>query len=88
MAYVITNACVGVKDTACVDVCPCDCIAPRKGDAGFAEAAQLYIDPVHCIDCGACLPACPVSAIYFDADLPPGLEHFAKVNADWYAVAK
>jgi NAD-dependent dihydropyrimidine dehydrogenase PreA subunit len=85
MAHVITNACIGVKDTACVDACPCDCIGPKKDDPGFADATQLYIDPTNCIDCTACIPACPVSAIYFDDDLPPELEHFKKVNADWYA---
>jgi NAD-dependent dihydropyrimidine dehydrogenase PreA subunit len=74
-----------VKDTACVDACPCDCIAPKKDDTGFESATQLYIDPAVCIDCGACLPVCPVSAIYLDADLPPELEHFKTVNADWYA---
>ncbi len=45
MAYVIAEPCIGVKDTACVDACPVDCIHPRKDEAGFEEAAQLYIDP-------------------------------------------
>lgn len=64
MAYVIAEPCIGVKDTACVDVCPVDCIHPRKDEADFAEAPQLYIDPDECIDCGACVPVCPVSAIF------------------------
>ena len=64
MPYVIAEPCTGTKDTACVDVCPCDCIHPRKDEPGFSEAAQLYIDPIECVDCGACVPACPVSAIY------------------------
>jgi ferredoxin len=88
MAYVIAAPCIGTKDTACVDVCPCDCIHPRKDEAGFAAALHLYIDPDDCIDCGACIPACPVTAIYPQADLPPEWEHFAKMNADWYAGAK
>jgi NAD-dependent dihydropyrimidine dehydrogenase PreA subunit len=85
MAYVIAEPCIGTKDTACVDVCPCDCIHPRKDEPGFSVAAQLYIDPDECIDCGACIPACPVSAIYPLEDLPERWKKFASINADWYA---
>src|SRR5579883_2415542 len=59
MAYVIAEPCIGTKDTACVDVCPVDCIHPRKDEANFADATQLYIDPAECIDCGACVPSAP-----------------------------
>ena len=65
MPYVIGNACIGVKDTACVDVCPVDCIHPRRDEAGFAEAEKLSIDAENCICCGACVPVCPVAAIDF-----------------------
>ena len=59
MAYVITSKCVGVCDTACVKVCPCDCIlGPVDG--------QMVIDPDDCIDCGACMQECPVDAIVPD----------------------
>jgi NAD-dependent dihydropyrimidine dehydrogenase PreA subunit len=68
MPYVIGSACIGVKDTACVDVCPVDCIHPRKDEAGFAEAEKLAINPKDCICCGACVPACPVGAIDFVAE--------------------
>src|SRR6187402_3958755 len=54
MTYVITEPCITVKDAACVDVCPVDCIHPRKDEPGFEGADQLYIDPDECIDCGAC----------------------------------
>ena len=64
MAYIICEPCVGTKDTACVDVCPVDCIHPRKDEAEFAAAEMLYIHPDECIDCGACVPACPVEAIF------------------------
>ncbi len=87
MAYVIAEPCIGVKDTACIDVCPCDCIHPRKDEAEFSAEAQLYIDPDDCVDCGACVPACPASAIYPAADLPERWERFATINAGWY-VAK
>lgn len=65
MPYVIGNACSGVKDTACVDACPVDCIHPRKDEPGFASTEKLTIDPENCICCGACVPVCPVGAIDF-----------------------
>ena len=70
MAYVIAEPCIGTKDSACVDACPVDCIHPKKDEPGFADATMLYIDPVECIDCGACVPVCPVSAIFALDDLP------------------
>ena len=64
MAYVIAEPCIGTKDSACVDACPVDCIHPKKDEGDHGEAEQLFIDPVECIDCGACVPVCPVSAIF------------------------
>ncbi len=84
MPSVIAEPCIGVKDTACVDACPVDVIHPRKDEAGFAEASQLYIFPDDCIDCGACVPVCPVSAIFLDEDLPEKWAHYAKVNSAWF----
>lgn len=71
MPFVITDPCIGTKDTACVDVCPVDCIHPRKDEAEFEAASMLYIHPEECIDCGACVPACPVAAIYDSHDATP-----------------
>ena len=71
MAYIICEPCVGTKDTACVDVCPVDCIHPRKDEPAFAAAEMLYIHPDECIDCGACVPACPTAAIYDSPDSTP-----------------
>lgn len=82
MAYVITEPCIGTKDAACVDVCPMDCIHPRRDEPSYVEAAQLFIDPELCIDCGACLPECPVGAIYPQEDVPPEWEHYIALNAD------
>jgi ferredoxin len=71
MPFVITDPCIGTKDTACVDVCPVDCIHPRKDEPEFEPATMLYIHPEECIDCGACVPACPVAAIYDSVDTTP-----------------
>ena len=71
MAFIITDPCIGTKDSACVDVCPVDCIHPRKDEAEFAATSMLFIHPDECIDCGACVPACPVTAIYDSPDATP-----------------
>jgi NAD-dependent dihydropyrimidine dehydrogenase PreA subunit len=81
MAYVIAEPCIGTKDTACVDACPVDCIHPKKDEDGYADSDQLFIDPVECIDCGACVPVCPVSAIFAQDDLPEKWAHFTEKNA-------
>lgn len=82
MAFIIVEGCT--KDEECVQVCPVDCIHPRKDEAAFAESTQLYIDPVNCIDCGACVPVCPASAIYAEADVPENLASFVETNAQYY----
>jgi NAD-dependent dihydropyrimidine dehydrogenase PreA subunit len=71
MPFVITDPCIGTKDASCVDVCPVDCIHPRKDEPEFESMTMLYIQPEECIDCGACVPACPVSAIYDSHDATP-----------------
>jgi NAD-dependent dihydropyrimidine dehydrogenase PreA subunit len=84
MAYVIAEPCIGTKDTACVDVCPVDCIHPRKDEPGHEGEVQLYINPIECIDCGACVPVCPVTAIFAMEDLPEKWQAFAATNTGWY----
>ena len=84
MAYVIAEPCIGTKDTACVDACPVDCIHPKKDEPAFATSEMLYIDPVECIDCGACVPVCPVSAIFALDDLPEKWKQFTEKNAAYY----
>ena len=71
MPFIITDPCIETKDTACVDVCPVDCIHPRKDEPEHAATTMLYIHPEECIDCGACVPACPVAAIYESIDATP-----------------
>ena len=86
MTYVICEPCIDVKDTACVDVCPVDCIHPTPyNEEFFEEEVQLYIDPEECIDCGVCEPECPVEAIYAEDDLPEEWESFTEKNADFFA---
>ena len=84
MAYVIAEPCIGTKDTACVDVCPVDCIHPRKDEPDHEGVKQLFINPAECIDCGACVPVCPVSAIFALDDLPEKWTDFTKKNADYF----
>ena len=89
MAYIIAEPCIGTKDTACVDACPVDCIHPKPGDTydddrpSFDDVQQLYIDPTECIDCGACVPVCPVSAIFEEDDLPEKWQRFIELNANY-----
>ena len=78
MAYIICEPCVDVKDTACVDVCPVDCIHTSEGEN------QLYIDPSVCIDCAACEPACPVTAIFMQSDVPSEWESYIEVNSKFF----
>ena len=87
MTYVICEPCIDVKDTACVDVCPVDCIHPTADNTEFFDdEPQLYIDPEECIDCNVCEPDCPVEAIYDDGSVPEEWEHFLEINADFFAV--
>ncbi len=84
MPHYITQACIGVKDGSCVDVCPVDCIHPRKDEPAFASADMLYIDPGTCIDCGLCIDECPVDAIFNEDDLPEEMEQFIARNAEYF----
>ncbi|WP_341728562.1 ferredoxin [Brooklawnia sp.] len=76
MTYVIALPCIDVKDRACVDECPVDCI--------YEGGRALYIHPDECVDCGACEPVCPVEAIFFEDDLPDEWAEFKDVNAEFF----
>jgi NAD-dependent dihydropyrimidine dehydrogenase PreA subunit len=73
---VITQPCIGVKDGACVQVCPVDCIYEGKD--------QFFIHPDECIDCGACFGACPTQAIYSETDVPADQLSFIKKAKDFF----
>jgi ferredoxin len=84
MAYIICEPCIGTKDTACVDVCPVDCIHPRKDEPDFAAQNKLYIHPSECIDCGACVPACPVEAIFALDEVPDKWVEYIEIDARYF----
>ena len=85
MTYVICEPCVDVKDTACVDVCPVDCIHPTNDFPELFDVEKmLYFDPEECIDCGVCEPECPVEAIFAEDDVPDEWEQYTKMNADFF----
>jgi len=74
MTHVVCQPCFGCKYTDCVVVCPVEC---------FYEGEQmLYIHPEECIDCEACVPECPVEAIFLDENVPEGQEEFTVLNAE------
>jgi NAD-dependent dihydropyrimidine dehydrogenase PreA subunit len=77
VTYVIAEPCVDVKDKACIEECPVDCI--------YEGVRSLYIQPDECVDCGACEPACPVEAIFYEDDVPPTWKPFTKDNVDFFA---
>ena len=84
MTYMIAKPCVGVKDTACVAVCPVDVIHPTREEPDFAAADQLFIDPVNCIGCGLCVDECPVRAIFPTDGVPAEWSDFIEKNAAYF----
>lgn len=65
MTHIITSLCL--RDGACVEVCPVECIVPGQPEA---EWPWYFIDPDTCIDCGACIPECPFEAIFIEEEVP------------------
>ncbi|MFB3081967.1 MAG: 4Fe-4S binding protein [Gammaproteobacteria bacterium] len=74
MTTIITDNCIDCRFTDCVEVCPVACF--------HGDDKQLYIDPEVCIDCSACIPECPVEAIYEDDDIPEDKLHWIEKNAE------
>jgi ferredoxin len=79
MAYVIASTCIDVKDGACQEACPVECI--------YEGGRMMYIQPDECIDCGLCLSVCPVDAIYAGDDLPETERAFERANAEFFGSA-
>ncbi|QIE27198.1 Ferredoxin-1 (plasmid) [Caballeronia sp. SBC1] len=78
MTAVVTENCNACRFTECVNVCPVACF--------HGDGEMLYIDGAVCIDCTACLVACPVQAIYMSSDMPSELEKWIDINAERSAV--
>ena len=76
MPFVIAAACIDVKDKTCLEACPVDCI--------YEGPEQLFIHPDECIDCGACEPECPVTAIFPEEDVPQQLKQYAQLNREGF----
>src|SRR4051812_2526107 len=73
MTYVVTDVCIKCKYTDCVEVCPVDCF--------YEGENMLVINPDECIDCGVCIPECPIDAIVTDID--PRAEPYLQLNRDY-----
>lgn len=74
MPHVVTDNCQDCRFTDCVTVCPVDCF--------YGDERMLYIHPDECIDCGLCIPECPVEAIFSEDDVPEGQEQWVAINSE------
>ena len=75
MTYVVAEPCLSTIDRACVEVCPVACF--------YEGGDQLIIHPAECVDCDACRPVCPVSAIFVESEVPAEWRSFIAKNADF-----
>jgi NAD-dependent dihydropyrimidine dehydrogenase PreA subunit len=82
MPFVITAPCVA--DYSCEEICPVGSISPGPDHALFETVEQLYINPETCIDCAACVDACPVGAIYKAELLPEKWRHYEGINRKFF----
>ena len=87
MAYVIAEPCIDTKDNSCVEVCPSTASTPRPEEPDYDLVKQLYIDPEECIDCDACVEACPVDACFAEDQLPDEWQSYIQINADYFKQA-
>lgn len=76
MAYVITGGCVDIMDRLCMEQCPVDAI--------HAGSRMAYINPEECIDCGACVPACPQAAVFLESTVPADQATYVKINTEFF----
>ena len=94
MSYIICEPCVSTCDTACLEVCPVDCIHGPENPFGSGLEARsedfevknkmLFINPEECIDCGACEPECPVEAIFEEDKVPNKWTSFISKNYKFF----
>lgn len=74
MTHVVNDNCEQCRYTECVTVCPVACF--------HGDGSRLYIDPIMCIDCGACVPLCPVKAIADSFDLTESQSYLVGLNEE------
>ena len=72
MTYIVNDMCIKCKLMDCVEICPVDCF--------YEGENMIVINPDECIDCGACIPECPVEAIFADTDVPEEEEAWVERN--------
>jgi NAD-dependent dihydropyrimidine dehydrogenase PreA subunit len=76
VTYIVTEGCIDLLDKTCVGECPVDCI--------YEGERMMYIQPDECVDCGACVPVCPVEAIYYERDVPRELSPYLRANFEFF----
>ncbi len=74
MAHIVSANCNDCKYSDCCVVCPVESF--------YQDEMMLYIDPAECIDCEACVPECPVQAIFSQDDTPDQWKSYIQLNAD------
>lgn len=74
MTHVVAEPCFNCKYTDCVVVCPVECF--------YEGESILVIHPDECIDCEACVPECPVEAIFHEDNLPEQWNEYTALNAE------
>lgn len=82
MTHVVTGRCVNCRYTDCATVCPVECFWETE------NPAMLVIDPDTCIDCGLCIPECPIHAIYTEDEVPAPYAEWTKKNAELFKSGK
>ncbi|MBI2922951.1 MAG: ferredoxin family protein [Planctomycetes bacterium] len=78
MPHIVTERCVDCRYTDCATVCPVQCFWELQ------SPAMLVIDPDTCIDCGLCIPECPVHAIYPEDDVPEPYKPWIAKNRELF----
>jgi len=76
MTHVVTERCVDCRYVDCARVCPVDCFYE------VPDPRMLVINPDECIDCKACVPECPVHAIWPEDELPAVYNEWLQKNAE------
>ncbi|MBT4868165.1 MAG: ferredoxin family protein [Planctomycetaceae bacterium] len=74
MTHTVCEPCFNCKYTDCVVVCPVECF--------YEGESMLYIHPDECIDCEACVPECPVEAIFHEDNVPEAWVDYTPLNAE------